>query len=128
MPQSVITRVNDLATDQPQLLTFTDHNSNEIGDADGGILPEIPHEIPGVVDDAVPIPRVDQEEGKPTTIRMTDDQNNMPTTPLLEANEPTNESQHFEPTRDDDDSPIDPPITSDPAEPAMEAAAVAEEI
>jgi len=128
MPQSVITRVNELAEDQQHLLTFTDRNGDEIGDADGGILPEIPHKIPGVVDDAVPIPGVDQEEGKPTTIDTKDDQNNMPTTPLLEANEPTNEQQHFEPTRDDDDSPIEPLITSDTAVSETEPAAVTEEV
>ena len=52
----------------------------------------------------------------------------MPTTPLLEANEPTDEHQHFEPTRDDDDSPIEPPITSGPAVSETETAAATEEV
>jgi hypothetical protein len=68
-----------------------------------------------VVDDAVQIPGVDQEESKPMMIKTKDDQNNMPTKPLLEPNEPNNAPRYFEPTHDNDNAPIKPPITSEQA-------------
>lgn len=62
----VIDRVNQLTVNQPQLLTFYDHSGCEIGDAD---LVTYDHaeptsnayEIPGVVGDAIQIPRVDAD-------------------------------------------------------------------
>ncbi len=62
MPQAVIDRVNTMAKDQPQLLTFLDRNGEEITDDTDIITPaETHHEIPGVVGDAVQIPGVDTE-------------------------------------------------------------------
>ena len=106
MPQPVITRVNELAADQPSLLTFTDRHGNEIGDAEFISQPEVSHEIPGVVADAVEIPGVDAAvETKPTEY----DPNDMLTTPaepaLIESTD--EQATAFEPTRDDDDAPSD---------------------
>ncbi len=78
MPQPVITRVNELAADQPSLLTFTDRHGNEIGDADFISQPDVSHEIPGVVADAVEIPGVDAALETKTTEY---DHNDMLTTP-----------------------------------------------
>ena len=60
MPVSVIKHVNEMAKDQPKLLTFTNRYGNEIGDDDKEVNPpETPHKIPGVVGDTTQIPGVD---------------------------------------------------------------------
>ena len=130
VPQPVITRVNELAADQPSLMTFTDCHGNEIGDAVYISQPEVSHEIPGVVADAVEIPGVDAAvETKPTEY----DPNDMLTTPTEPALiEPTDEqATAFEPTRDDDDAPsddVDHPTTAQPESAAFIPAATDGEV
>jgi hypothetical protein len=95
MPQSVIDRVNTLAGDQPQLLTFTDRHGNAIGDADVSPQPEISHKIPGVVEDAVAIPGVDMAvETKSSEY----DHNDIPPEPPLL--DPTNNHTNDQPSFD----------------------------
>ena len=61
MPQSVINRVNELAVDQPRLLTFANRHGNHIRDIKEMEItpPETPHKIPGVIGDTAQIPGVD---------------------------------------------------------------------
>ena len=97
MPQSVIDRVNALAGDQPKLLTFTDRHGNEIGDADITPQPEIPHEIPGVVADAVEITGVDTAVETKSTEYDHNDILPLPTEPpLLDS---SNDQSHLEDTQ-----------------------------
>ena len=63
MPQSVIDRVNAMASDQPRLITFVDKHGIKIGDigddTDTINPPETQYEIPGVMGDITQIPGVD---------------------------------------------------------------------
>jgi len=70
MPSTVIARVNELATDQPQLLTFYDRRGREIGDTDAEYLTPSNNtqyktpgvvETPGVIDEDVKITGVDMD-------------------------------------------------------------------
>jgi hypothetical protein len=70
MPSAVIARVNELATDQPQLLTFYDRIGREIGDADAEYSTpsdDTQYETPGVIDKSVEITGVDMDNEQPTT-------------------------------------------------------------
>jgi hypothetical protein len=62
MPENVITRINELAADQPHLLVFTDKHGNDIDQIpDDALNIATPHEIPGVIADAYEIPGVELE-------------------------------------------------------------------
>jgi hypothetical protein len=63
MPAVVIARVNELAAEQPTLLTFYDRSSREIGDSDADAhhLDEPQYETPGVVADDAKITGVDSK-------------------------------------------------------------------
>ena len=115
MPQSVIDRVNAMAKDQPQLITFMDKHGMQFGDDTELITPpETPHEIPGVVGDIAQIPGVDMaiaiedtavEETKETNGKM-NDLINMPETvdaPLVDDS-----GTEFEPTLDEPTAPTIP--------------------
>ncbi len=87
MPSNVIQRVNDMAHDQPRLLTFADQDGNEIApELDIHDEIPIPHEIPGVIEDVTKIPGVDTEiQIEPSEIKENkNDLGNM-TTPTDEA-------------------------------------------
>jgi hypothetical protein len=61
-PASVINCVNELAADQPHLLTFTDCDGNKFTDNDvEENMTKTPHEIPGVIGDTAQIPGVEME-------------------------------------------------------------------
>jgi hypothetical protein len=95
---NVITRVNELAAGQPELLTFADRDGNKIGDALEDTPLATPHEIPGVIGDAGMIPGVDITEIKETEIEHANketDHNDMPITPA--ATVPTTDKQPDEP-------------------------------
>ena len=128
MPQPVITRVNQLAADQPSLLTFTDRHGNEIGDADFISQPEVSYEIPGVVADAVEIPGVDTaDETKPTKY----DPNDMLTTPAEPAlvdESMSEQPAEFEPTNDDIVAPDNDQSIPQPEPAAIESAATDGEV
>jgi hypothetical protein len=64
MPTAVIARVNELAADQPSLLTFYDRTGREIGDSDADAqhTGEPQYETPGVVADDAKITGVDSED------------------------------------------------------------------
>jgi len=122
-PQSVINRVNELAADQPRLITFADRHGNDIAD-DGDVEinpPETPHEIPGVIGDAAQIPGVEME----MEAEQTNDEKNIndpTTTPipppiaedaaehLIETND---DGPNFEPTRDDS-TPVETAVQQTP--------------
>ena len=74
MPSTVIARVNKLANDQPQRLTFYDRAGQEIGDADAEhyTADDAQYETSGVVADDVKLPGVD------TGIDDSDDANQAP--------------------------------------------------
>ena len=76
MPSTVIARVNELATNQPQLLTFYDRTGREIGDLDAPYSTDnTQYEAPGVVetpgvldnDKIVELSGVDTDNESPTT-------------------------------------------------------------
>lgn len=113
MPSTVIARVNKLANDQPQRLTFYDRAGREIGDADAEhyTADDAQYETPGVVADDVELPGVDTDSDSPKS-----NDNYDPDTPpdtdetplLLEPTENTsteinksaenNDAVEFEPT------------------------------
>ncbi len=62
MPQTVIDKVNSMASNQPKLLTFLDRNGAEIQDDEPIITPPLAlYETPGVIGDAAQIPGVDTD-------------------------------------------------------------------
>ena len=126
MPSTVIARVNNLATNQPQLLTFYDRTGREIGDVDAAYsTDDTQYETPGVIenpgvinDEIVEPPGVDMDNESPTDqydpdIPSTDNAPQLlepaesseatPTTTELEPNaveyEPTTTIEHISPTR-----------------------------
>ena len=84
-------------------MTFTDHHGNEIGDADLISQPEVSHEIPGVVADAVELPGVDAAVETKFTEYDSNDMLTTPTEPAL-IQPMDDQATAFEPTRDDDDA------------------------
>ncbi len=92
MPEAVISWVNALAADQPQLLTFYDRNKTEISDVDNAAaFPEptntTDYKIPGVIGDDAQIPGV--ETDNPKELVETKDMNETITpTPEAEQAEP----------------------------------------
>ena len=93
MPSNVIDRVNDMAKDQPRLLTFADRDGNEILDdtLDAVESQETPHEIPGVLGDVTAIPGVDtandMEIGIQPDNKNDPDNTPPPLEPITEGNE-----------------------------------------
>jgi len=89
MPDLVIARVNELGSDQPEMLTFTDRHGRPIGDHelpdvasdedDDTQLPGVDAPLPGVdpvIDDDIEITGVDDvvaPETTPTTVEIDDD-------------------------------------------------------
>jgi len=89
MPDLVIARVNELGSDQPEMLTFTDRHGRPIGDHelpdvasdedDDTQLPGVDAPLPGVdpvIDDNIEITGVDDvvaPETTPTTVEIDDD-------------------------------------------------------
>ena len=62
MPNSVISRVNQLGSGQPSSISFQDHLVNDVGNdvfSPSYSPPTVDYDIPTVVDQAVKIPGVD---------------------------------------------------------------------
>ena len=102
MPSTVIDRVNDMAKDQPRLLTFADRDGNEIlSDGYEEELTTPPHEIPGVIGDVTTIPGVDIGIEPEDIETSKNDLGNTPTTnePIIEQ-DVKGDVPEFEPTKD----------------------------
>ena len=83
MPSNVIDRINDMAKDQPHLLTFADRDGNAVPE-DVSVVnepQETPQEIPGVLGDVTAIPGVDTANDIEIGIQP-DDNNDLDNTPM----------------------------------------------
>ena len=98
MPDLVIARVNELGSNQPALMTFTDRHGRLVGDLEiPGVPPddddELPalidnddDELPALIDDAIEIPGVDVdglENPAPQNVEMINDLDNLEADPPL---------------------------------------------
>jgi hypothetical protein len=89
MPESVLARVNELGSDQPALMTFTDRHGRLIGDVEISGVTEATDDtqIPGVIDD-VELPGVDGdglEDPTPQVEIINDDLDIPEDPPLIEV-------------------------------------------
>ena len=84
MPKAVIDQVNQFAIEQPTLLTFTDRNGHEIGNADQTYEPATKLKIPGVVMETAQITGVEPEAMNAVDSRETDLSATL-TSPIIKA-------------------------------------------